>query len=334
MGDLLRVLWPVAMIDSSAGSNFTNGWFMLFAFLYVFDTTLYFIVYNSWEREAIEAEEAAAAVDEWRATEAAHQQRQEEGEGQALYDSDGAHTDGEGDDEHKSMLRASAGAGGGGGKARYKAPAPHPSSSSSPPMDFTTRLLVSGSIALRARWCLFSHEGGLVNVMEILGSLIVATGATMGFFVGILDAPVPVQVRWDRVEMVCDVVAAAIFLADSIVFMHLYTRQLQSAPESGEGHRAAMSVSPRDALSTPRFGAFVGDAARATVSCLQPRDPYFHSALLNVLGSALYFCAACWGCVRQHAIAALEELFPDSYNKNMLPMLHKLHIMYFISDIL
>jgi hypothetical protein len=319
--DLSRVAYPTALLNEVHGSNASNGVYLFFALLYVLDCTLYFLVYNQWESEAIE--------------EAAREKH--------LRGEDPDELDGDGDDhtpfaapaeskEDEEILNGNDSNAPSDGVA-HRRPHSSPSSTSSPSQpssarsgDFAKRLMKeSGLVARKARWCFFSHEGGMVNVMEIIAALIFATDATMTFFAGIAQVETVIQRRWDSATMTGDTIASFIFLCDSIVFQHIYSRTLETKA------RERAREKERNGGRTVRGSKW---AVRVDeVPCMQPQDPYFWTSILNVVGSTIYFAAALWGVLRQNHISGLDNITPGSYNKNMLPMLQTLHAFYLSGDV-
>lgn len=325
LADLSRVAYPTALLNEVHGSNASNGVYLFFALLYVLDCTLYFLVYNQWESEAIE--DAA---------------REKHLRGEEADDPDGVDGDGGGggasrypveskeedEAEREDMLSASdTNTTSDGVHRRANAGGMTPHGTGAPVRgDFAKRLMKeSGLVARKARWCFFSHEGGLVNVMEIIAALIFATDATMTFFAGIAQVSTVIQRRWDSATMTGDTVASFIFLCDSIVFQHIYSRTLATKARERAQEKA------RNGGVTVRGSKW--EVRVESVPCMQPQDPYFWTSILNVVGSVLYFAAALWGILRQNHISGLDNLDPGSYNRNMLPMLQTLHAFYVCGDV-
>ena len=308
--DLSRVLWPVETINENRGNNITNAIFLFFALCYVLDATLYFLVYNQWERDALED----VARADWMKKDELEESRIKQVEADdeehlTKMDVNGT------DEDEKSNESDSLAAGSpieSEGATSVNIDGVHRrkvGSDAAVAVDghFAGRLMDGQDVAKKARWCFFSHEGGLVNVLEICAALICATDATMSFFAGIANVDRIIQRRWDAATMTGDAVAAAIFLTDSIIFQHIYMRTLQT--------KAQMSGSSQH------------------VSCIQTKDPYFWTSIFNVVGSVIYFVAATWGVVKQDHISSLDNINPGSYNANMLPMLHLLHGLFLIADV-
>jgi hypothetical protein len=290
LADLSRVAYPAAMINDTVGSNVTNAAFMFFALLYVVDCTLYFLVYNKWEQEAL---------DEVRDRVVRGEKAEEDASADGEADAEAAPTD-EADESGILGHGVASSSSSSEGIHRRKAPPAAP--------DFAHRLLSDGRVvAAKARWCFFSHEGGMVNTMEITAAIIYATGATMSFFAGVANVERIIQRRWDSATMTGDTIASAIFLSDSILFHHIYTRTLQTQAKLAGGS--------------------------GSTSCIQTKDPYFWTSIFNVIGSAISFCAALWGILRQNHISSLDNDIPGSYTKNMLPMLQTLHALYLAGDV-
>lgn len=301
LADLARVAFPTATINETHGSNASNGVFMFFALLYVFDCTLYFLVYNQWEREALE-EERQKRMQEAIYQDQNNNHEEEEEEDQTVdksSDTNEQRDDGEEDGEQEKAILA--GDGVDGGVHRRKVHSDHAVD------DFASRTLSQGRLGDKAKWCFFSHEGGLVNVMEVTAALIFATDATMTFFAGIANVDRIIQRRWDAATMTGDAVASAIFLSDSIFFHHIYVRTLHTKVQLGN------TLLP--------------------VSCFNPKDSYFWSSITNVIGSIIYFIAALWGVIQQNDISTIDNMYPNTYNTNMVTMLQKLHALFVVADV-
>ena len=345
--DASRVAFPRDTIQSFRGSNATNAWFFFFSSLYVMDCTLYFLVYNKWEREAL----VQASIKRSRNRAIA---RARAASGGAPASSEEDHVDESDSDfeeeeraytarQQRAESRASAAADeekqSGGLKHRpghgSSASLANASGASNGEPDFAEALTKSaGRVARKMRWCFFSHEGGLINVLEIVAALIFLMDAAMTFFAGIAAVARPLQRHWDAVTMTGDAVASAIFLADSVVFYHIYVRTLQKPKEDAtSAAAAAVAAIPEEGVIVP-----VASSAPASpplpVSGFQPRDPWFWTSLLNVLGSLVYFTGAVWGIVRQNAHADQDLVTPGSYDANMLWLTQKLHAIYLGGDVL
>lgn len=349
--DASRVAFPRDTIQSFRGSNATNAWFFFFASLYVMDCTLYFLVYNKWEREALvdasrkrrRKRQHSRAVSGVPAAEGAAAHAHEEADSDSDFEEEErqytarqqrAESRAAADEEKQSGAP-------GGLKHRpgHGSSASLAASSASEP-DFASALSKSASrVARKARWCFFSHEGGLINVLEVVAALIFLMDAAMTFFAGIAQVARPMQRHWDSATMTGDAVASAIFLADSIVFYHIYVRTLQKPKEDSSsagaaaGAGGAVAAIPEEGVIVP-VASPAPSPAPARVSGLQPRDPWFWTAVLNVGGSAVYFAAAVWGIVRQNVHANTDLVQPGSYDANMLWLTQKLHAIYLGGDVL
>lgn len=331
--DASRVAFPRDTIQSFRGSNATNAWFFFFASLYVMDCTLYFLVYNKWEREAIIAASRARrargeprmpgdAIEEddsdFEEEERLHEAREQQQQQQQAED-----------EEKQSPGTAPAASGNGSEGLKHRA-GHHGASSRRPSTtpDFTESLSRNARrVARKARWCFFSHEGGLINVLEVVASLIFLMDAAMTFFAGIAQVERPIQRRWDAATMTGDAVASAIFLADSMVFYHIYVRTLQPPKVIVPGAVGGSAAHSRTPSAEVAFQA-------AAVSGWQPRDPWFWTAVLNVGGSLVYFIASVWGIVRQNVHANQDVVKPGTYDANMLWLTQKLHAIYLGGDVL
>ena len=339
LADACRVAWPVHTIKEARGSNATNGAFLFFAALYVVDCTLYFLVYNRWEREALEEAREARRL---RGEPDDDDDEEAEENGVDALAGDGTHRRrGHAHDEESRLSNepaSDAASAPGDSTARRRA---HASGSSDVDPNSRLQCTASGalsariavksrSVARRARWCFFSHEGGMVNTLEVVAALIFLCDAAMSFFAGIANVERLVQRKWDAATMTGDTIASVIFLFDSLVFHHLYVRTLQPSLEA----RDSLGVGPTR-IGFPSSSPPVPAAPVVLpVSCFQPRDPYFWTSVLNVAGSLLYTIASGWGMAQQRAIARMDDKDPGSYDDHMLGMLELLHTLFLFGDIL